>query len=321
MTSCQPWIAALAVLLAACATGSVGEPEQYQPVPLNKVYPYPSAEELSEITSRVSLARRSAAGLPTDQVETSFLLIEQRLSGFLDETGAGIVDRGGDYVLLADISGFEYSASWKKPTNWLFKSEEEMASKPGTCTHRAEVVIGVEAFRGSERQHPAKSYTLRHSGEGKTENLDRTCPYGDLQRQTLFEGVIEEALQCLRIPVQNFFAPRGHVLEHRQTAEGGDHIFKTSLGSEQGVGASQRVEIYRVQLSTAADGSRARDERMIAEGEVTDGVGPDHSWISVDPSKASQPLLDGDAVRPVYRETFTKGLNPFGGCKQILEER
>ncbi|NNL66709.1 MAG: hypothetical protein HKP30_10730 [Myxococcales bacterium] len=59
---------------------------------------------------------------------------------------------------------------------------------------------------------------------------------------------------------------------------------------------------------------------MIATGEVTDQVQAQLSWIAVDPAKATDTILDGDVVRPVFSEGLLSSLSG-PDCDEILEAR
>ena len=68
------------------------------------------------------------------------------------------------------------------------------------------------------------------------------------------------------------------------------------------------------------DGEGIREERVIATGGVTDRVRPQQAWIAADSSKASDTILDGDGVRPVYAEGLLSSLTG-PDCDAILIER
>ena len=55
-------------------------------------------------------------------------------------------DRDDDnWVLISRLAKFKHSAKYEPPSS-LFKSEEELASDPGTCTHKGKVEIDIKAF-------------------------------------------------------------------------------------------------------------------------------------------------------------------------------
>ena len=139
----------------------------------------------------------------------------------------------------------------------------------------------------------------------------------DARKQLFLEEILDEALPCIDTTIKNRFAPKGYVEEHRVDEQGSTHIFRTSLGERNGAQAGLELRILRVQYMTTGDGRKARDEREIGRGVITSEIGEDHSWISVKTSAIQQPLLEGDLVRGVYKDSFTSGLG-FGKCGSIL---
>lgn len=341
-TSTQPWLVVLLAAAACSSTPQIDDLGQYTEVPMNKVYPYPSEEELAERTHRVAIEARTAAEVDPTRAQATHDLVRLRVEDLLALVGASLVPADGSEFapdadgasaaagppvarparrldLVVRVDREDYSVTWDDPTNWWFQSEEEMAKKPGTCTHRAEIEIAfsvVDPARPAAR--PKERFTLRHSGEAEVETVDPRCPYADERIQGLFDTVVDEAMACARLPIQNAFASRGYVLEQRSRPADDFHLFRTSLGSGQGAEEGLEVGVFRVQYSTSADGTRESAEHRIAGGRVTDHFQPDASWIRVDVTETTRPILQGDLVRPVYRESTTSGLNPFGGCSDIF---
>ena len=62
---------AAAALAAACAGTQIGSPDDYQVVPLNRVYPYPTPEELARQKTEVVLASHYGSELPNVQLATA----------------------------------------------------------------------------------------------------------------------------------------------------------------------------------------------------------------------------------------------------------
>ena len=52
--------------------------------------------------------------------------------------------READYVLATRFAKVEESSVWKKPFKMPWQSDEEVASKPGTCEHTAAVGLDVQ---------------------------------------------------------------------------------------------------------------------------------------------------------------------------------
>lgn len=340
MTIRRLLLAGLAAGVAACAGTNIGSPNDYEKVPLNRVFPYPTPEELAQQKTEVTLATHFGAELPASDVGPSMTVVQQRLLRVLQEAGARVIDRSldplkdvrrdltqkhkksranhldVDWVLISRITQYDVTATYEPPSG-LFKSQEELASDPGTCTHKGVVQVDIKAFvlPGDDVR---ATFSLKNEGEFEQSSYDESCPVDAAREQVLMDGVLEEALGCIGTTVKNQFSPRGYLEEHRVSPAGNRHIYRTSLGKSNGARPGLELSIFRVQYMTTADGAQDREERRIGTAVVTDQIGEDHSWVAVDPGDVEQTLLAGDLVRAVYSDSFTEGLG-FDGCNRILK--
>jgi hypothetical protein len=69
---------------------------------------------------------------------------------------------------------------------------------------------------------------------------------------------------------------------------------------------------------TTTDGRQAREPRRIGKAVITDEVGENFSWASIDLGNLEQSVLAGDMVRAVYSDTLAAGLG-FGRCSNIMK--
>ncbi len=329
-----------AILLTACAGNQIGSPTDYESVQLNRVYPYPSPEEVARQKTQVVLASHYTTELPAEVVGESMTAVQQDLLALLDEAGARVIDRSlddlaeirrdmtaayrkrkskydADRALVSRISRYDHYASYDPPSG-LFKSEEELAAEPGTCTHTGEIEVDIKALAIPTDETARATFTLRNKTEFEQEDFDESCPIEDERRIALLEEALQEAMPCLAVPVKNEFAPRGYIEEHRQSGAGNVHIFKTSLGAKNGAKEGLELAIFRVQYMTTADGQQDREERQIGTAIISDQIGPDHSWVLIDVGNVEQKVLAGDTVRAVYADSFTADLG-IGGCSSMLE--
>lgn len=332
----------VAVLLFACATTEIGNPSQdYEPVELNRVYPYPSDQELQGQKTEVVLASRYTRDLREVEVGRAVATLQSSLERTLAEGGVGVIDRsihdlavvreeleaaegtrgsnaftGADWALVSRMTRFRHWASYEPPSG-LFKSEEELADKPGTCEHRGEVEAEIKVFAIPTDDVAHTTFTLRSSGEYSKKDHDESCPISQTRKEIFLEEILEEALPCLDLPLKRRFPPRGYVEEHRISPTEDAHIFRTSLGKRNGAKEGLELDVLRVQFMTARDGRRLRDERRIGGGRISSEIGDDHSWITVDVGSLEQPVLAGDLVRVVYDSSLTKRFE-LRRCGEIL---
>ncbi len=330
---------ALAVGLVACAGTHIGDPNDYDAVALNRVFPYPSPEELARQKTEVVLATHYTTELPSSVVGQSMTAVQQRLLRVLDEAGARVIDRslddlrkvrrdltrqyeerGGssqaDWALISRMARYEHHSSYEAASS-LFKSDEELASEPGTCTHTGLVEVDIKALVIPRDRSARATFTLKNSGDFTQEDYEESCPITDARKEALLEEILEESLPCIDVQIKNQFAPRGYIEEHRISATGDAHIFKTSLGRKNGARAGIELSIFRVQYMTTVDGRQGREERRIGQATITDEIGDEFSWVSVDLGDVEQTILAGDTVRAVYSDTLAAGLG-FGSCSKML---
>ncbi len=308
-----------------CVSARVKDFDTYVEIPMNKVVPYPSAEQRAKRAFRVGIIERAASGIDETRLVTPRAQVRKTLETLVDEAGAGLAERAGgritgaDFGLATRFSRYNYASEWKPPFKFLWQTPEDIAEKPGTCTHRTEVELDVEFVDLRTPKRDTTTYTLSHAVEERNKDVDSACTIEPETLATLFETALDEALSCLNVPLGTRLAPRGHVTAHRKAPEGERHIYRISIGADHGVLRGDRLEIRRVQLATSPTGEQTRSERVIATAVVTDQISPQMAWVAVDPAAAAEPLLDGDIVRPLLAESLLSDLSG-PNCARILSE-
>ena len=332
--------------LGGCATGRVSNIDAYDDVPMNKVVPYPAAEEMRKRAYELIVIDRPAVGIDATTLVKPRAQVRRGLEMLAAEAGASVIDRslselgelrtegvlgelegretedvtGADFALATRFSKYQYSAEWKKPFKLLWQSEADVAGNPGTCIHRAAVEVDIQLIEVGSNDKITKTYALEHSAESKNKDLDPACTIAPVTLGVLFETAIDEALSCLSIPLGSQLLPRGHLTGHRKAPGAERHIYRISLGSAQGIQPGDDIEVRREQRSTSPTGEETREERVIAKGVVSDHVRAQQSWVAVDPTKATDALLDGDVVRPFLSDGLLASLSG-PDCDSILTER
>ncbi len=337
---------AMGVGLAGCAKPRVSDLDAYQVIPMNRVVPFPTDVELEKRVFEVAVIDRPSEKLDEQVLRKPRVQVRTGLEKIAASHGAAVIDRSkpgfdavrtdrprsefhgvdtevvpsGDFAISARFTTYQHQAVWSKPTKLPWQSEAELAKKPGTCAHTASVAFDVQLVQKGWEDVVRHTFLLTHSAKQENKDLDQACTIAPVSLDTLFETAIDEALSCLDLPLGTRVSPRGHVIAHRKAKEGEGHIYQISLGAEQGVDATEPVEIRRVDLSQDADGNEIRNERVIVTGVATDQIAAQDSWLAVNPDDVTTEILAGDVARRV----FSKGLiNNLSGpnCKQILVER
>lgn len=337
--------AALALALSGCAKPAVSDLDAYQVVPMDRVVPYPSEAELGKRVFEVVVVDRPADGLDEQMLVKPRSQVRVGLEKIAASYGAAVADRskpgdgvrtdrplsefhgvdaavvpGRDFTISTRFTTYRHEAVWIKPMKLPWQSEADLAEKPGTCTHTAEVAFDVLLVEKGWEDTIRQTYLLSHKAIQQNKDLDQACTIAPVNVETLFETAIAEALGCLELPLGNRVSPRGHVLAHRKAREGESHIYRISLGADQGIDAGEPVEFRRVEVSKAPDGNEQRNERVIATGPATDQISAQDSWIAVAVDDVKSPILEGDVVRRYFQNDLITNLSG-PNCKLILVER
>ena len=328
--------------LAGCVSTQVEDIRKLDTVPMNRVVPYPDAIELEERTVSLSVRHDPAPGLGEaaigearewvrGAVEEVALAQGARIDGdgwAMSDAAPGwgrTFDPPGAFRAMALTTRFlvyGYTAEWKRPFKFLWQTEDEVAEKPGSCLHRAEVSVELRVQRRGDDAGAARIFALEHAAEESTKSLDPACPMTASARSALFETAMKEALGCLRQPLSVLFAPRGHITAHVRDRESDRHLYRASLGSAQGIEPGEALEVRREQRSVTPEGDPARTERVLAVGWVSDEFEADSAWLVVDPADVgdgTEAILDGDVVRPRLEEGLLSSLSG-PSCDRILSQ-
>ena len=313
---------------------------------MNRVVPYPDVEELHKRAFEIVIVDRPAVGIDDSTLENARAHVRRGLEKIAVNAGASVIDRslqnlsalrtegvlseldgreneavvGADYALATRFSTYRYSSTWKKPFKFLWQSQEDVAGKPGTCSHVVEIEVDIQVIEVGTNDHIDKTFTLKHNIEQKNKDLDSACTIAPVTLSVMFETALDDALICLKLPLASRLAPRGHVTAHRKAPEAERHLYRVSLGTAQGILPGDTVEIRREQRALSPNGEETRTERVLSLGRVSNQVMTNHSWVAIDPAKATSEILDGDVVRPIESESLLASLSG-PNCGSILEER
>lgn len=304
---------------------------------MSRVVPYPPPEELAHRSYGVALVTGGVSAEASPKPGAADRKLRRKLRRIVEGAGATLAkpdaadagaepspaDRAAtpiDYRLRHTIETRQDPAVWEPPFKFLWETPEEVAERDGTCVHRVQIEAEIEVVDQKPPPRVRESYRLTHSGVKKIDGLDPACPLTEGERELLVEQVLEEALSCIRPPLEALLAPRGHVLAHRRSRETDQHLFLTSLGRAQGMEPADRVEIRREQHASTPTGEAWRSERVLTDGVLTDRVEDQESWVALDPSRVDGEILQGDLVRPLAEQSLLSSLSG-PSCGQILETR
>lgn len=129
------------------------------------------------------------------------------------------------------------------------------------------------------------------------------CSFPENSLKQKVDSLTENAIGSYKENLVNTISPTGYILEKR--VNGSQVIFKTSLGTAQGVEVDTRVAVLQLKNSDDMSSFEADiDSFKIGEGGISNELGANHSWILVDDQQVSSKIRLGDLVKVQYRTGF-----------------
>lgn len=315
------------MMLWGCASNTIKSLDEYSQVPMANAAIMPTETELEakpykvvvfEVNDQdVQLAKESDVGttvsgrLVTNINEANATMVDS--TGLSDlkqaiETKSSDYDANGvaDYAVTGQISAANFSKEFTKTSAYKDK-EGKVHVIPAYCTYSA-VVRGNVNIYSVKTKEVVSNIGLSGNNSKKTEdpkvNRWSTCPPISQQEiVSIVRGAGNSAANGTKLQMQNFFAPKGYVLERR--TNGKKSIFKVSLGQVNGAKKNLKAVFYNIeQGQNPITGKTTEAQNKIAEGEVTNRVDARQAWIMVDDEEVASQIKLGDMVNIKYEKRF-----------------
>lgn len=116
-----------------------------------------------------------------------------------------------------------------------------------------------------------------------------------------------DAIHSARIELKNHFAKKGYVLEKRNKKD--EAIYKINLGTEDGLKTGDVCQLYTVNRSVnAITQEETTEELLLGEGQVSNQIGANYSWLIVEDAELQSPIRLGDYVKAKYGKGFLEDI-------------
>lgn len=321
-------IGALTVtFLSGCASTGLDNLGQYKKSELPKAEEMPSTAEIQNGQSKVVIFEVQDGDIPEATQAKVGSALTGELEKFINSAGAELVDRSvaqklkeeirraemegstgydgppvGDFAVRGKISQASFGSEFTEARRWT-DDDGDSHYTPPQCTYTAVVTANLTVYSLPSLE-TATSVQAEGSVSTSEETRNSNCNAGGAG---LLRGAAQEAVQVKRDVLQNFFAPKGYVLERRALED--DNVFRVSLGEQYGAKEGAEVRIFKtVESTNPLTGEATTEERKVAEGLVTNQVNSDTSWIRVGEPEAAQKIRMGHQVKIHYeRSLFEKG--------------
>ncbi len=128
--------------------------------------------------------------------------------------------------------------------------------------------------------------------------------YGDYPSEVPREKYLESlqnTLDRLLRDMANTMMPNGMIVAKKVAIDNDkEAIFMINMGSLEGIGAEQRILLYKANTFNNTLEGRIVDNLQSATGRVSNQVMPHNAWIVLDNQGQNGIVEVGDTIRPVY---------------------
>ncbi|VAW59119.1 hypothetical protein MNBD_GAMMA08-595 [hydrothermal vent metagenome] len=325
------------ILLSGCIGGTnIKSVSDFQREPLVKASVMPTKAQLSGAKIRVIVfdADDSNVGLAKSSKIGS--AISNKVENLLSETGVEIVDRKlaaklqkeiqlaelkgrrdykgpevADFSITGKVVTANFTQTYSAASNWVDDKGKSHYTPP-SCKYSVSVEATLKVHALPSLQ-PVDTITITDT-ESKSQDLDghsyrhyyksHTCPkYNKVQLDSLVIAAGSDAVYESKVQLQNNFAARGYITEHR--AKEGKHIFKITMGKQAGVKEGQEVDIIQVFINdNQLTGEASMEESKLMEGEVSNQIGNNYAWITISDEILAKRVRLGDVVKVRFTDSM-----------------
>lgn len=122
----------------------------------------------------------------------------------------------------------------------------------------------------------------------------------EVPREKYLES-LQNTLDRLLRDMANTMMPNGMIVAKKVAIDNEkEAIFMINMGSLEGIGAEQRMLLYKANTFNNTSEGRIVDTLQSATGRVSNQVMPHNAWIVLDNQGQNNVVEVGDSVRPVY---------------------
>jgi len=193
-----------------------------------------------------------------------------------------------DYLLTGQLSNVTFSNDFSEGS-YSTNKKGERTYHPPRISYKSCVQGTLKVFSLPDlKELESKSFDeCSSSSEQARSPMDAKPSNGSLEREA---GA--EAMDSVSYTLKSFFTPKAYITVMKQN--GSEKIIRVSVGKHQGAKEGDSVEIFTM----TDDG-----EVKVGEGEITNRITNNNSWVTVDELEDGHTLKIGDYVKIVYKES------------------
>lgn len=215
-----------------------------------------------------------------------------------------------DIAVMSTVKSSTLTYEFTEKEEWKNK-KGEWVEDPAHCDFDAKTTITVKAFHLPDMT-PVGTWDFVGTQGSKTETTNSRCPISDAAAMSLAKEATADAIKRNVHQLLTPLAPDFYILERRD-AEGGS-VFRTNLGTTKGARKGAMVKIYKIEKVAATEYTKEQVNKVfLGEGEITEDVSADASYVYVDDKQIIDQIRRGHVVQMAHSECGIGKGDAFGG--------
>ncbi len=241
--------------------------------------------------------------------EAASLLNEVQLSEMQGKVGQYNGPSVAQYVIIGRINSITTSSDFTEGSTYKNKKGEIIRISP-ECNYKANVTGRLRIYLVPELRM-VKTIPLEQDSSSR-EDSRGSCNKHPASFTNLIREAGDQAVKSSRILFQNFFTPKGYILEKRLDQKKALSFFKINLGSNRDLKQGAQVEVYNKTSETnPLTGKVSLEERKIATGYVTNQMGEKYAWILIEDLEKANRVKLGNYVTMKFKKGWGENVGEF----------
>lgn len=328
-------VAIFATLFVLGCGSSIGDLNLYQNAPMEKSPVMPTKAQLKQEKTKVVIYGISNNSIKAadfaDLGESLYVNLSKELSAgkTVEILDRSLADKLQNEIKLSEISNMD-----DMPDDQLKSAQFALEGKISQANFTSRFVEGRYWYDSKGYRHydpPYYNYTAEVAGVIKiyaipsmkevksiefSDNSSRKENSKFLQGGAKMDaGLIRaagrDAIHSIRISLNNFFSPKGYVMEKRKNED--NTIVKITLGRKNGLKTGDSVTFY----STKTTYNQLTEEEevediVVAKGVVSEHISKNYAWVKLTSESKNQPLRFGDFTRKIFERSTADFFNDIG---------
>ncbi|MBM7456970.1 hypothetical protein HNR62_002872 [Oceanisphaera litoralis] len=260
--------------------------------------------------------------LKQDLMEARKTVVDRKLAAKMKKEivaaeASGIYRTSGPLIAEIAVLPKVVSTSWGASFTAAESRQDDegkVHTTPAYCDFTGNAKIYVRSYR-----IPSMELISTHEFQGKHETKSETnnssCPTSNGAVAGLISNAVKKSIDDNSHELLNDFAPKGYVLERRDTPKGSKSLIRISVGTEHGAADGAKVVFKRKEKRINPLTDKETIEYVpLGEGSITNLLDVNGAWVKPKSKSVTETLRVGDVAELQFTKCKPGNVLVLGVC-------